>query len=113
MELIIIIFLSHYTMGGGGGGALLQSYTYETIHIHSNGRGHFVTTASIGGKVKIFDSLNLSPSPELMKQICTLYSPDPKITPTTLKAEIRSIQSGYTDCGFFAIAYTVEICSWI
>ena len=44
-----------------------------------------------------------------MKQICTLYSPDPNITPTTLKAEIRSIQSGYTDCGVFAIAYAVEI----
>ena len=44
-----------------------------------------------------------------MKQICTLYSPDPKITPKTLKAEIRSIQSGYTNCGLFAIAYAVEI----
>ena len=88
---------------------LLQFYPYETIHIHSNGRGHFITITSIPGKVKIFDSLNLSPSPELMKQICTLYSPDPNITPTTLKAEIRSLQSGYTDCGLFAIAYAVEI----
>ena len=88
---------------------LLQFYPYETIHIHSNGRGHFDTTTSIRCKVKIFDSLNLSPSPELIKQVCTLYSPDPKITPTTLKVEIRSIQSGYTDCGLFAIAYAVEI----
>ena len=57
----------------------LQFYPYETIHIHSNGRGHFVTATSIGGKVKIFDSLNLSPSPELMKQICTFCSPDHEI----------------------------------
>ena len=55
---------------------------YETIHIHSNGRGHFVTTTSIGGNVKIFDSLNLSPSLELIKQICTFYSPDHDIIST-------------------------------
>ena len=44
-----------------------------------------------------------------MKQICTLYSPDPKIKPTTLKSEIRSTQSGYTYYGLFAFAYAVEI----
>ena len=84
-------------------------FSFIHMRLYSNGRGHFVTTASIRGRVKIFDRLNLSPSPELMKQICTLYSPDPKITSTTLKTEIRSTQSGYTDCGLFAIAYAVEI----
>ena len=73
------------------------------------GRDHFVTTTSVGGNVKIFDSLNLSPSSDLMKQIRVLYSPDITITPTVLKAELRSIQLGSKDCGLFAIAYAVEI----
>ena len=44
-----------------------------------------------------------------MKQIRVLYSPDITITPTVLKAELRSIQLGSKDCGLFAIAYAVEI----
>ena len=47
-----------------------------------------------------------------MKQICTLYSPDPKITPTNLKAEIRSTQSGYRDCGP-CLCLRSRNCSWI
>ena len=68
-----------------------------------------IYTTSVGGNVKIFDSLNLSPSSDLMKQIRVLYSPDITITPTVLKAELRSIQSGSKDCGLFAVAYAVEI----
>ena len=68
-----------------------------------------VGNSSVGGNVKICDSLNLSPSSDLMKQIPVLYSPDITITPTVLKAELRSIQLGSKDCGLFAIAYAVEI----
>ena len=60
------------------------------IHIQSDCREHFTTTTSMGGgsKLKIFDSFNLSPSPELRKQICTLYSPDPKIKPNNINLHI-------------------------
>ena len=65
---------------------------WESIHINHDGRDYFVTTTSVGGNVEIYDSLNLSPSSDLMKQICVLYSPDITIMPTVLKAELRSIQ---------------------
>ena len=87
----------------------LQYYPFETIHIHHDGKGHFVTSTSAGGNVKLFDSLNLLPSEDLMKQITVLYSVDIKTVPTVLKAEIRSIQQGSKDCGLFAIAYATEI----
>ena len=87
----------------------LHYYPWESIHVHHDGRDHFVTTTSDGGNVKIFDSLNLSPSSDLMKQIRVLYSPDVTIMPTVLKAELRSIQLGSKDSGLFAIAYAVEI----
>ena len=87
----------------------LHYYPWESIHIHHDGRDHFFTTTSVGGNVKLFDSLNLSPSSDLMKQIHVLYSPDITITPTVLKAELRSIQLGSKDCGLFAIAYAAEI----
>ena len=87
----------------------LHYYPWESVHIYHDGRDHFVTTTSVGGNVKIFDSLNLSPSSDLIKQIRVLYSPDITITPTVLKAELRSIQLSSKDCGLFAIAYAVEI----
>ena len=87
----------------------LHYYPLESTNIYHDGRDHFVTTTSVGGNVKIFDSLNLSPSSDLMKQIRVLYSPDKRITPTVLKAELRSIQSSSKDCGLFAIAYAAEI----
>ena len=58
---------------------LLQYNPFETIHVHHNGQFHFVTSCSISGKVKLFDSLNLQPSEELIKQINTLYAPDPTV----------------------------------
>ena len=67
----------------------------ETIHIHHNGHGHFVTTTSIGGKIKLFDSLNTSATAELQQQIAAIYSPDPTIMPQILGVEsiVVSLQS--------------------
>ena len=87
----------------------LHYYPWESIHIHHDGGDHFVRTTSVGCNVKIFDSLNLSPSSDLMKQIRVIYSPDITIMPSVLKVELRSIQLGSKDCGLFAIAYAVEI----
>ena len=87
----------------------LQYYPFETICVHHDGKNHFVTSTSVGGNVKLFDSFNLLPSEDLMKQITVLYSPDIKTIPTVLKAEMRSIQQGSKDCGLFAIVYATEI----
>ena len=82
---------------------------FETIHVHHNGQGHFCTSSSIGGKVCLYDSLNTTPSPDLMQQISTLYSPDPAVTPTITQIQIKSRQEGSVDCGIFAIAYATEL----
>ena len=87
----------------------LQYYPFETIHVHHDEKGQFVTSTSVGGSVKLFDSLNLLPSEDLMNQIKVLYSSDIKMVPTVLKAEMRSIQQGSKDCGLFAIVYATEI----
>ena len=81
----------------------------ETIHIHHNGRGHFVTSTSISNKVTIYDSLNSPPSRQLIDQLTSLYSPDPNITPHIEQAHIPHTQQGGVDCGLFAIAYAFDL----
>ena len=57
----------------------LTMLTYSpvnTIHIYQNGHGNFVTSSSLAGKVKIYDSLNLIPTQELLDQIKAVYSVD-------------------------------------
>ena len=61
-----------------------------TIHIHHTGRNHFVTSTSIGGPVRIFDSLNQEPTNELIRQITAIYSPDKQVIPTTIQTHISS-----------------------
>ena len=87
---------------------LLQYCPYQVIHIHHDGNSHFITTTnSPDGSIKLYDSLHLPPSSDLLKQIRSIYSPDPNITPTILQAEIK--QQGNTDYGLFAIAYATEL----
>ena len=89
---------------------LLQYCPHQTIHMHYDQRAHFITTTnSVDGTVKIYDSLNLPPSQELIQQIKSIYSPDMNIMPTILQAEIKYRQHGNTDCGIHAIAYTTEL----
>ena len=87
----------------------LQYSPFETIHIHHNNSGHFVTSTSIGGKIILYDSLNLKPTNELLKQIAKLYSPDESVIPSFHQADIPFPQQGCTDCGLYAIAYVTEI----
>lgn len=81
----------------------------ETLHIHHNRRGHFVTTTSIGGIVKLYDSLNLPPTTELLEQIAAIYSPDQNVIPVVKQCTIQHEQQGGVDCGLFAIAYAVDL----
>ena len=89
---------------------LLQYCPYQVIHIRHDGNSHFITTTnSPDGSIKLYDSLNLPPSSDLLKQIRSIYSPEPNITPTILQAEIKHQQQGNTDCGLFAIAYAIDL----
>ena len=87
---------------------LLNYCPTETIHIHHNGHGHFVCSSSISGEVKIYDSLNSTPSEELLSQIKVLYSPDPSVIPTVQQPHLTP-QQGSVDCGIFALAYATEL----
>ena len=80
----------------------------ETLHVHHNGRGHFVTSSSIGGQVKFYDSLNLRPSSQLLEQMTAIYSPDDN-SPEVFQSKIVHQQTGGVDCGCFAIAYAVDL----
>ena len=53
----------------------LQLYPFETIHVHHDGKDHFVTSTSVGGYVKLFDSLYFLPSEDLTKQILLTSKP--------------------------------------
>ena len=92
---------------------LLEFTPCETLHIHHNGQGHFVTSSSIGGKVRLFDSLNRAPTDYLMRQIRAIYSPDPSITPEVHQCKMVHQQAGGVDCGIFAIAYAIDLCNGI
>ena len=88
---------------------LLQYCPYQVIHVHHDGNSHFITTTNApNGNIKLCDSLNLPRSLGLLKQIKSIYSPDPSITPTILQAETKHQQQGNTDCSLFAIAWATE-----
>ena len=56
--------------------SLLSHNPMESIHIHHNAAHHFVTTSSFGGKVILYDSMNIAPTNQLKEQITAIYSPD-------------------------------------
>ena len=87
---------------------LLSYSPLETLHIHHNGANHYCISSSFGGKVNVFDSLNIRPTQQVMNQITALYSPD-QSTPEVHQLIIDHTQEGDTDCGLFAIAYAFEL----
>ena len=78
----------------------------QTIHIHHNGKGHYVTLSSLANKVKIFDSMNTKPTAEPLKQITAIYSSDS----TNLKFwNLPTRQNGSVSCGLLATAYATDL----
>ena len=93
------------------GADLLVYNPYPSIHIHHTGANHFVTTTSLGGPVRLFDSLNLEPTQQLLDQISSIYSPDKSVTPSILQVSVASEQQGPYDCVIFALAFARELAS--
>ena len=80
---------------------------YETIKIIHNNALHWILLSSFNGEVRIFDSLNTDPTIETLQQIKQLFSPDntfPQYQPSPCHKQV-----GTTDCGVFAIAYSIDI----
>ncbi|XP_070549612.1 uncharacterized protein [Ptychodera flava] len=86
----------------------LRSISVESIQIHYNGHGHWVTSSNVGGKVQIFDSSFGGHIPdELLKQVTHIYG----LNKHSCSIECPPVQQqvGNKDCGLFAIAFAVEI----
>ena len=84
----------------------------DTIFIHHiESQHHFVMSASLGGVVWTFDSLNLTPSHLLERQVEAIYQPRDPSQPRrrVLHPTMDHTQVGSTDCGVYAIAYAVEV----
>jgi len=89
---------------------LANGYDYcphETIQIAHNDANHWLLLSSINGKIRIYDSLNTTPTSSLEKQMKQLFSTDNDL-PNYERVPCHR-QSGGTDCGLFAIAYAIDL----
>ena len=80
---------------------------YETVQVLHNGSHHWLLVSQMKGMVNIFDSLNMTPTEKLLKQLTQLFSPDEALP--AYKQHNCHKQIGYKDCGVFAIAYAVDV----
>ena len=84
----------------------------ETLQVHHNGAEHWVTSSSMGGGVQLYDSLNTTPTKNLLDQLEAIYSPRSDDTSTARRIQQVCMvhrQRGARDCGLFAIAYAVDL----
>jgi hypothetical protein len=84
----------------------------ETVQVHHNGAGHWLTSSSMGGTVRLYDSLNLTPTRNLLEQMAAIYHPgsdNATMARMTQQVYIANKQRGAKDCGLFAIAYAVDL----
>jgi hypothetical protein len=90
----------------------LRYHEEDTMFIHHVGtQRHFVLSTSVGGVIRIFDSLNLKTSNALKLQIEAIYQPRQA---GAQRREVHQVkvahkQRGSTDCGVYSIAYAVEL----
>ena len=79
----------------------------ETIQPVHNGAYHWLLLSSMKGVVSIYDSLNMTPTNILLKQISQLFSPDDTVPPYVQHKCYKQV--GSTDCGIFAIAFAIDL----
>jgi len=91
----------HTTMGG------FDYCPHETVQIVHNGANHWILLSSLAGNIVVFDSLNTRPTQVLIKQISQLFSADRRTPP--FRQVVCHKQLGSTDCGLFAIAYSIDL----
>ena len=81
----------------------------ESLDIHNSGASHFVTSSSTGNIARIYDSLNLQPTENLIKQIRQIYSPDSYVGPALTQVKLQSTNTRGVEYELSAIAYAVDI----
>ncbi len=78
----------------------------QIIHINGN---HWVTIAGIHcSLVKFYDSKYRSLSEDAIEQIALITQPSHNFINVDL--ETTQFQTGYSDCGLYAIAFATEVC---
>jgi ribonuclease HI/exonuclease III len=91
---------------------LMRHNQGETVQVHHNGAEHWVTSSSMGGRLRLYDSLNTRPTTNLLEQFAAIYSPGSNSTAMARRTEqihMAHRQRGARDCGLFAIAYAVDL----
>jgi len=64
---------------------LLQHHEGETLFIHHKGNHHFITSTSIGGVLRTYDSLNLKITKDTFEQIAGIYTPNKNLKHPAIK----------------------------
>jgi hypothetical protein len=79
----------------------------EAMQFHNLNNNHWILSSSIGGGIKVYDSMSSPPSAELKRQLCELYSPDDG--QPSFKQVHGQQQVGSNDCGLFSIAHAIDL----
>jgi len=83
-----------------------------TVQVHHNGAKHWVASSSLDGEIRVYDSLNIAPTRNLIIQLAARYSPGsntPSMSRVIKQMRMAQRQQGSRDCGLFAIAYVVDL----
>jgi hypothetical protein len=80
----------------------------EGIQFHNINRCHWVLSSSVGGRVKVYDSLITTVSHDLTNQINQLYAPANSGGISFQRMRCQQ-QVGSSECGLFSIAFAVDL----
>lgn len=81
------------------------------IQIHHTRGNHWVVSALIGGSLCVYDSLYSTESSDLDKQLEQIYATHEGPNGHGYNIPEVQKQTGSRDCGLFAIAFALELCS--
>ena len=111
-------FLLHSQYGRPGFQATTLAYNLrfdvmrEFIQILHNGEDHWVTISTIGlpsGHVNVFDSLYDTCNSFIIEQICAILCTPNDAVHLHFMDTVK--QTNHSDCGLYAIAFAVDLCS--
>ena len=111
-------FLLHSQYGQPGFQATTLAYNLrfnvmrEFIQIQHNGEDHWVTISTIGlpsGHVNVFDSLYDTCNSFIIEQICAILCTPNDAVHLHFMDTVK--QTNHSDCGLYAIAFAVDLCS--
>ena len=66
-------------------------------------------SSSIDSRIILYNSMNLQPSDGNLNQVKALHSQDNKSVPPLEQCLFLYTETGWTDCGLYAITYVVDL----